>query len=59
MNDIKQKVCQFLKLHLEVRYNDSEIEELTNYILKSDIFKNEYIVGIFSVHSNGIFSNSF
>lgn len=60
MNDIKQKVCQFLKLHLEVRYNDSEIEELTNYILKSDIFKNEYMVELVDcVHSNGIFSNSF
>jgi len=44
MNDIKQKVCQFLKLQLAVRYNDSEIEELTNYILKSDVFKNKYLV---------------
>ena len=52
MNDIKQKVCQFLKLHLEVRYNDSEIEELTNYILKSDIFKNEYMVEL--VYSRSI-----
>lgn len=44
MNDVKQKVCQFLKLQLAVRYNDSEIEELTNYILKSDVFKNKYLV---------------
>ncbi len=51
MNDIKQKVCQFLKLHLEVRYSDSEIEELTNYILKSDIFKNEYMVELVNSRS--------
>lgn len=51
MNDIKQKVCQFLKLQLAVRYNDDEIEELTNYILKSDIFKNEYMVELVNSRS--------
>jgi release factor glutamine methyltransferase len=51
MKNIGQKVCQFLKLHLEVRYNDSEIEELTNYILKSDIFKNEYMVELVNSRS--------
>lgn len=46
MNDIKQKVCQFLISQLYMKYNDSKIGELTNFILKSDIYKNEYMVDL-------------
>ncbi len=51
MNDIKQKVCQFLISQLSGKYNDSKIEELTNYILKSDVFKNEYMVELVNTRS--------